>query len=78
MNPKKPECRPIYVCTKDGQIFYVTIDWDEALRYKNAFGCTIWQALVDNFIPMPNGKEREREITDFMSIGREQKEGSKS
>ena len=55
--PVKPECRPIFVCTKAGSIVYVALDWDDAKKYKAAFGCTIWSAMVDRFIQLDKGKE---------------------
>lgn len=47
--PMKPESRPIFVCTKGGKICYVTVEWDDAVRYKAAFGCTIWGGVVGEF-----------------------------
>jgi hypothetical protein len=42
-------CRPVFVCTKGGTICYVTLEWDDAVRYKAAFGCTLWNGIVGGF-----------------------------
>ena len=56
-----PEPRPVFVCTKGGQICYLAVDWDDAKRYKATFGCTIWSGVVDDF------KELDFESQDYLS-----------
>lgn len=56
---KKPDERQVFVCTKGGTICYATIDWEEAKKYKSAFGCTIWTGVVGGFQQVEDFKAQD-------------------